>query len=407
VKILFLTHYYPPEVNAPANRVHEHARVWVREGHEVTVVTGVPNHPRGEIFPGYENRWFQEEEIEGVRVLRTWMYITANEGFFRRTLNYVLFAITAVFAAMRADRPDVVVATSPQFFVGLAGAVVSRLRRRPFVLEVRDLWPDSIVQLGQMKRGLGVKILELLETALYRSAAGIVVVTRSFEAHIRRRGIDPDRISLIYNGIDVAKFHPRPANQELLREHGLEGQYLIAYVGTLGLAHGLPTVLSAAAMLRDRKELTFLFIGDGADRARLEGLAKEQGLDNVRFLGLQPREAIPDWLASIDLLLVMLRDLEVFHTVIPSKLFEFLAQERPVVLAAKGETREMVLATEAGWVIDPEDPDQLAEVIDQIRAQPEEAERRATAGREWVEREFRRDDLALRMAGFLESVCRR
>jgi glycosyltransferase involved in cell wall biosynthesis len=160
-------------------------------------------------------------------------------------------------------------------------------------------------------------------------------------------------------------------------------------------------------MLRDRKELTFLFIGDGADRARLEGLAKEQGLDNVRFLGLQPREAIPDWLASIDLLLVMLRDLEVFHTVIPSKLFEFLAQERPVVLAAKGETREMVLATEAGWVIDPEDPDQLAEVIDQIRAQPEEAERRATAGREWVEREFRRDDLALRMAGFLESVCRR
>lgn len=407
MKILFLTHYYPPEVNAPANRVHEHARVWVREGHEVTVVTGVPNHPRGEIFPGYENRWFQEEEIEGVRVLRTWMYITANEGFFRRTLNYVLFAITAVFAAMRADRPDVVVATSPQFFVGLAGAVVSRLRRRPFVLEVRDLWPDSIVQLGQMKRGLGVKILELLETALYRSAAGIVVVTRSFEAHIRRRGIDPDRISLIYNGIDVAKFHPRPANQELLREHGLEGQYLIAYVGTLGLAHGLPTVLSAAAMLRDRKELTFLFIGDGADRARLEGLAKEQGLDNVRFLGLQPREAIPDWLASIDLLLVMLRDLEVFHTVIPSKLFEFLAQERPVVLAAKGETREMVLATEAGWVIDPEDPDQLAEVIDQIRAQPEEAERRATAGREWVEREFRRDDLALRMAGFLESVCRR
>ena len=160
MKILFLTHYFPPEVNAPANRTHEHARRWVRDGHEVTIITGVPNHPKGQLFPGYRNRWLQEEEIDGIRVMRTWMYLTSNQGFARRILNYVLFALTATIASLRAGRPDVVVATSPQFFCGLAGMLVSRLRGAPFILEIRDLWPESIVQLGQLKPGLLLRTLE-------------------------------------------------------------------------------------------------------------------------------------------------------------------------------------------------------------------------------------------------------
>jgi glycosyltransferase involved in cell wall biosynthesis len=409
VNILFLSHYFPPEVNAPANRTFEHARRWVADGHRVTVITGVPNHPRGKLFPGYRNRWRQEEQKDGIRIIRTWMYLTANEGFLRRTLSYVAFAATAVLASFRAGRPDIVVATSPQFFVGLAGAVVARLKRRPFVLEVRDLWPDSIVQLGQLRqRGL-VRALEALETALYRSARGIVVVTRAFADHIAARGVSRERLLFIPNGIDPGLFQPRtpgPIERGLLRQHDLEGKFLVGYVGTLGLAHGLVTLVDAAERLRHEDDIVFLLIGDGADRGRIEAEIARRKLTNVRLLGLQPRAEIPSWLTVIDVTLVLLRDLPVFATVIPSKVFEFLAQERPMVLAAPhGEIRGMVEDAKAGLVIEPEDPDALARAVLQARAEPEEMATRARAGREWVEREYQRDDLARRMAQWLALIA--
>jgi len=410
VNILFLSHYFPPEVNAPANRTFEHARRWVADGHQVTVITGVPNHPRGRLFPGYRNRWLQEEQLDGIRVIRTWMYLTANEGFLRRTASYVAFAVTAVLASLRADRPDVVMATSPQFFVGLAGAVVARLKRRPFVLEVRDLWPDSIVQLGQIHQRWLVRALEALETALYRSAAGIVVVTRAFADHIAARGVPRERLLFLPNGIDPRLFRPLapgPAERELLRRHELEGKFLVAYVGTLGLAHGLLTLVDAAERLRNDPDIVFLMIGDGADRSRIEAEIARRQLGNVRLLGLRPRSEIPSWLSVIDLTLVLLRDLPVFATVIPSKVFEFLAQERPMLLAApRGEIRAMVEEAKAGLVIEPEDPEALARAVLMARADPGEMAARARAGREWVEREYQRDDLARRLAQWLAVVAR-
>jgi glycosyltransferase involved in cell wall biosynthesis len=404
VKILFLTHYYPPEVNAPANRVHEHARVWARDGHDVTVITGVPNHPRGELFPGYRNRWLQEERLDGVRVIRTWMYVTANEGMVKRTANYVLFMLTAILGSFRAERPDVIVATSPQFFCGIAGAVVAALKRRPFVLEVRDLWPESIVELGQLRRGsLAVRALEAIERWLYRRARGVVVVTRAFALHIAARGVPEGRIALVYNGIDGDAWTPRAANPALLARHGIRGTFRVGYVGTLGLAHGLETVLGAAQQLRDAE---FVFVGDGADRARVEQEAKQRGLPNVRFVGLVPRSEVPDWLASLDVLLVMLRDLAVFRTVIPSKLFEFAAMERPVILSAPhGEVREMVEKPDVALSIDPEDPAKLAAAISALRADPARAQAYAQRARVWADSGFRREVLARAMARFLAECA--
>jgi glycosyltransferase involved in cell wall biosynthesis len=404
MKILFITHYFPPEVNAPANRTHEHCRRWVEDGAEVTVITGVPNHPRGRLFEGYENRWIQEEIIDGIRVIRTWMYLAPNSGFLKRIANYVLFACTAVLASLRAGRPDVVVATSPQFFAGVAGAIIARLKRRPFVLEVRDLWPKSVVELGQLGEGPILAALEGIERWLYRSASGIVVNTRSFIDHIAAKGVSRNDIELIYNGIDPARFRPRPKNLALLEHHDLADRFTVAYVGTLGLAHGLSMLVDVAERLRSRDDLRFVLIGDGADREKLEADIEARGLDNIRLLGLQPRESMPDWIASIDLLLVLLRDLPVFETVIPSKIFEFLAQERPVVLAARGEIRSMIEDADGALVIDPDAPDQLVETIEAVMSDPAEAQRRAAAGRRWVEEGFIRDDLARRMAAFLERV---
>ncbi len=406
MKILFISHYFPPEVNAPANRTHEHCRRWVKDGHDVTVITGVPNHPRGKIFEGYRNRWIQEETVDGIRVLRTWMYLTPNAGFLRRIANYLLFALTAILASSRASRPDVVVATSPQFFAGVAGAIIARLKRRPFVLEVRDLWPKSIAELGQLPPGPILSALEALETWLYRSAAGIVVNTRTFHDHITARGVASDSIELVYNGIDPAMFKPRPKNLELLAHHGLADRFTVAYVGTLGLAHGLTLLVDVAERLAARNEIQFVLIGDGADREKLEAEVARRGLRNFHMLGLQPRDAMPDWIASIDVLLVMLRDLPVFETVIPSKIFEFLAQERPVILSAKGEIRRMMAEAGGALVIDPEVADQLVAAIDEVIARPDEARRRAEAGRRFVEAGFLRDDLARKMSAFLEHIVR-
>jgi len=406
VRILFFTHYYPPEVNAPANRVHEHARAWVQSGHQVTVITGVPNHPRGELFGGYENRWLQEERIDGVRVLRTWMYLTANEGFVRRTANYVAFMLTAILASFRAERPDIVVATSPQFFCGIAGAVVAVLKRRPFVLEVRDLWPESVVALGQLRRGsLPARLLERVERWLYHRARGVVVVTRAFARHVARCGVAERKIALVYNGIDGELWRPRAAAPALLARHGIGGEFRVGYVGTLGLAHGLMTVLEAAQKLADPR-VHFVFVGDGADRARIEHEAKQRGLANVHFTGLLPRAEVPDWLASLDVLLVMLRDLPVFETVIPSKLFEFAAMERPVILSAPhGEVREMVEGADVGLAIDAEDAAQLASAIDALRRDPERARAIAARARVWAESGFRRELQAERMARFFEECA--
>jgi glycosyltransferase involved in cell wall biosynthesis len=403
VRILFISHYFPPEVNAPASRTHEHCRRWVADGHEVTVLTGVPNHPAGILFAGYRNAWLQEEEIDGIRVIRTWEYLAANAGFLPRILNYVLFGLTAILASRRVREPDVIVSTSPQFFCGLAGAVIARLKKRPFVLEVRDLWPESIVELGQLRRGVILRVLEMLENWLYRSASGIVVNTRAFIGHITERGYPRDRIRLIYNGIDPEKFRPKPPSKALKSRFDLEGKISVAYLGTLGLAHGLETLIEVATRLRAEPEFVFLLIGDGAERAKLEAMTRERELENVEFLGLQPREEMPEWIATMDILLVSLRDLAVFRTVIPSKIFEFLAQERPVIVAARGEIREMVEKTESAWAIDPEDPEALIEAIREIASRPDEAKRRAAAGRRWVERDFVRDELARRMLVFLQE----
>ena len=405
MRILFLSHYFPPEVNAPASRTHEHCREWVRQGHDVTVITGVPNHPRGVLFEGYENRLVQEEDVDGIRVIRTWMFLSANEGFLRRISNYVLFAVTASLLSFKAERPDVVVATSPQFFCGLAGMLVSRLRGAPFVLEVRDLWPESIAQLGQLRRGRLLRTLERMETLLYRSAAGIVVNTGAFIDHIAARGVAPEKIELVYNGIDPTLFRSQPPDDALLRKHGLKDKYLVAYIGTLGLAHGVETLLDAAERLRDHRDVHFLIIGDGAAREGLAAEAARRDLANVSLLGLRPRSEIPGWIASIDLLVVLLRNLDIFRSVIPSKIFEFCAQERPVIVSSpRGEIRRLIEAADAARFVDAEQPEALAEMILACRRAPEETAAMARRGREWVETEFVRDDLARRMLSFMQQV---
>ena len=405
MRILFLTDNFPPETNAPATRTFEHARRWVRAGAKVTVITTAPNFPAGRIFPGYRNRLFQRELIDGVETIRVWTYITANEGFARRTLDYLSFMVMGFLAGLFLPRPNVIVSTSPQFFTACAAYVLSIFKRRPFVFELRDLWPDSIIAVGAMRESTAIRALKRLEYFLYRKAARIVSVTNSFKTVLSGNGVPADKIAVVRNGADVKGFTPGAKPDDLVKRHGLEGKFVAAYIGTIGLAHGLGTILDAAQRTKANRSIAFVLVGDGAERASLERQARERGLDNVIFAGSVGKDDVVRYWRLADAALVLLRDRPVFRHVLPSKMFEAMAIERPIVLDVLGESAALLEAAGAGVVIQPESAEALEEAILRLAADPEGSRELGRNGRRFVESECDRDKLAALMLEELRSVA--
>ena len=399
--ILFLTHYFPPEVNAPASRTYEHASRWVAQGHDVTVITCAPNCPAGVVFDGYRNAWRSEELVDGIRVIRVWTSLSANKGFARRTLNFLSYMVTAAWQALWMRRVDLVVATSPQFFCGWAGVLAHWLRGWPFVLEIRDIWPESIVTVGAMKRSFAMRILEWLELRMYAAADHIVTVGNGYRDQLLARGVRSEDISVIPNGVDVERFLPQPPRPELRTRWNGEGKFVCAYIGTVGMAHGLDVVLQAARSLKTagRNDVQFWIVGDGAERARLEQEAREQQLDSIIFTGMIARQEIDNVIASCDACLVHLRGTELFGTVIPSKVFETMALNVPIIMGVRGQAQQIVLDGRGGVAMTPDDPQSLLAGIDAIRQNPG----RYAQGRAYVSRHYDRSVLAAEM---LETLKR-
>jgi glycosyltransferase involved in cell wall biosynthesis len=371
VRILFLSDNFPPESNAPASRLHEHGRYWVRAGHEVTVITCAPNFPEGRIYPGYRNRWYQTEIVDGLRVVRVKTYIAANEGLVRRTFDYISFGLAAFVAGLFQRRPDVVIATSPQFFCALGGWALSFVRRLPFVFELRDLWPASIVAVGAIRRGAVIRILEWLELFLYRRASAIVCVSGAFRDNLVARGISRDKIRVVLNGADFSWCAPRPRDAGLESEFQLNGKFVVGYLGTHGLAHALDKVLDAAVLLCERPDIVFVFAGSGAERTRLEKRVTDERLTTVRLIPKQPKERVPALWTLCDLALIPLRDDPVFKTVIPSKLFEAMGNGVAVLLSIpEGEATGIVQHAGCGVSVPPERPAALAAAIIALAENP-------------------------------------
>lgn len=404
--ILFLTDNFPPETNAPASRTFEHGKRWVAAGHRVTVVTGTPNFPSGKVHAGYRNRLWSRETLDGIDVVRVWTYITANEGFVRRTLDYMSFMVAATLASFFVRRPDIIVGTSPQFFTPCAAFVVSRLRRRPFVFELRDLWPDSIVAVGAMKETPVIRLLRRLEYFLYRKAARIVSVTGSFKTVLTSNGITPDKVVVIPNGVELDTYQPGERPRELEEKWGVRGKFVAAYVGTIGMAHGLGTLLSAAKTLQARRDIAFVLVGTGAEHAALERKCQEQGLDNVTFVGPVSKAEVRDYWRLCDVALVLLRDTPLFSHVIPSKMFEAMGMERPIILGVRGESRAILEDSGGGIGIQPENADELARAIASLADCPGVGLSLGRAGREFAARHYNRDVLARQMLDMLCDVAK-
>lgn len=367
MRILFLSENFPPETNAAATRVHERAIYWVRAGHDVTVITQAPNFPYGRIFNGYRNRWRQVEIIDGIRVVRVKTYIAPNEGIVRRTLDFISYMVTATLAALRETRPDVVVATSPQFFAAVAGWMIGALRRIPFVFELGDLWPASIAAVGAMRPGLALRLVEKLELFLYRRAACVVALTHAFKKNLVERGIAPEKIAVVINGVDLPRYAPRDRDEALASEWNLQGRFTIGYVGTHGMAHGLENVIDAAAILKDPEQAVFVFAGPGAARDGLIADVAERDLHNVVFIPPQPKDRVPAVWSLCDVALVHLKNSPVFAEVIPSKIFEAMSMGLPILIVApEGEATRIVEQAMAGLVVPAEDPAALAAAVQQL-----------------------------------------
>lgn len=394
MRILFFSHYFPPEGNAPASRTYAHCRRWVAAGHEVTVVTSAPNHPRGVLYPGYRNRLRQVEDWDGIRVVRVVTFLAANAGTWRRTLNYLSYMVSATVLGSLERRPDVVMATSPQFFCGWAGVLVSKIRRVPFILEIRDLWPESIAAVGAIRSRMVIGLLARLELAMYRAARQIVTVGEGYRQRLLERGADDERVAVVMNGVDDELFSPRDGDARLAERVGVAGRFVVTYCGVIGMAHGLEVVLRAASHLREKSEVVFLMVGDGACFDDLKGTAERDGLDNVVFTGNVAKDCVPGLIALSDVCLVHLRASDTFTSVMPSKIFEAAAMAKPVVLGVRGFAAEFVETAGCGVCIEPENEHELVDAVLRLSSDRALCERLGQAGRDYVTGHFSRDELA-------------
>jgi len=409
MNIVFFSHYFPPEGNAPASRTYEHCKRWVEAGHDVTVITCAPNVPDGVVYDGYRNRiWPQRETIDGISVIRTWTYVAANAGALKRIINYVSYMMSSVLTFLFfCRRPNVVISTSPQFFCGWAGVIASWLKWCPIVLEVRDIWPESIVTVGAMKEGMLLRAFEMIERWMYRSATHIVTVGNGYRENILGKVDCTDRISVVTNGVDSEVFSPQESSSEFRSTYGLNDKFVCSYVGTIGMAHGLSIVVRAAKKLKNqqREDIVFCLVGDGASRTKIEKEISDAGVDSiVRLAGRLPKSEMPKVLASSNCLLVHLKKTDLFQTVIPSKIFETMAMKRPLVMGVKGESADIVKASGSGIQIEPEDEDDLVDAVTKLCDSTSLYEQLCLNGRAFVTENYSRDTLARKMLDLLIRV---
>ena len=403
-RVLIVTHYFPPEAGAPQARLSALAAAWAADGDEVTVLTGMPNHPTGILPPEYRGSIRLRERRDGYRVVRTWLYATPNEGVLRKTLCHLSFMVSSVLlGGWAAGRADTVVVSSPTFFSIGSAWLLARLKRARLVVEVRDLWPAIFVELGVLTNRRVIRLLERLELAAYAAADQVVVVSDGFRQNLIERGVPAAKVHTIRNGVALDRFRPdSPGREETRARLGAQpGDCLVLYAGTHGISHALPRVADAAALLTGQP-VRLAFVGEGAEKPGLERRVAELGLENVTLAPAVPPDQVPALLAAADVCLVPLRDVPLFATFIPSKMFEYLAAGKPVIGSVTGEPAQ-ILREAGAIVVPPEDSRALAGAIASLATDPARLAAMARQGRVYVEKFFDRAELARQYRKILEA----
>ncbi|MFW5795315.1 MAG: glycosyltransferase family 4 protein [Bacillota bacterium] len=404
--ILYITQHFPPETGAAQGRAYEMAKNLVKLGNEVTVITGMPNYPEGKIYKEYKGKLYSKEEIEDVKVIRTFLVPDNKKNSLVRILNYFSFLISSIIGGLFITDVDVVYATSPQLFVGLSGYIISLIKRAEFVLEIRDLWVDFAIHLDQLKNKFLINFSRKMENFLYEKADKIIVVTEGFKDKIIEDGINQSKIEVVTNGIDIEHFTPIKKDKSILNIENIKNKFVVMYAGNIGTAQGLKVMLESAKKTKEVKDIQYVIIGTGVETDKLKKYKKENNLTNVSFLGLKPKSEIANYLCSADLLLITLKDLPFFDITIPSKVFDYMATGQPIVIGVKGEARKIVEKAGAGKYFEPENSSELATQILNFYNGEYNINKMKINARKYAVNNFSRYKLAQKLDNVLEKIYR-
>lgn len=405
MKILFLTQYCPPEVGAPQNRIFEMAKHLKKFGHEVTILTAMPNYPKGEIFDSYKGKKLVKEEIDGISIVRTSIYTSKEKTFVKRLRNYLSFTFSSVFTgAKNVGNQDVVIVESPPLFLGWSGYVIAKKKKAKFVFNVSDLWPESAVKLDMLHNKMLIKMSTWLEEFCYRKAAAVTGQTQGIVDNIVSRGFGKDKVHLITNGIDTDLFKPENRSVEFRQEWNIDDKFAICYAGIHGIAQGLEVIINAAEMLIEHKDIQFVFVGEGPEKPKLMEMVKEKGLSNVKFMGLQPKKNMPKIVASMDAAIIPLKKLDLFKGALPSKMFETLSSETAIILSAEGEAEKLIKSAKAGITVEPENAKEVADAVLKLYQNREIAREMGQNGRKYVMEYYSRKNITKKLEKILEDL---
>lgn len=405
MKILFLTQYCPPEVGAPQNRIFEFAKELKKLGHEVTILTAMPNYPKGEIFDEYKGKKLVKEELDGIKIVRTSIYATKEKSFTKRMRNYLSFTFSSVFqGAKYIEKQDVIITESPPLFLGWSGYVLSKLKGAKFVFNVSDLWPESAVKLGVLNNKLFIKMSTWLEEFCYKKAAAITGQTKGIVDNITDRGFSKSKVHLITNGVDTEFFKKENRDENFRKELSIENKFAVVYAGIHGIAQGLEVVIEAADILREHEDIQIVFVGDGPEKAKLIKMSEEKKLTNIKFLPVQLKPNMPKIIASMDATVIPLKKLDLFKGALPSKMFEALASELPIILAVEGEAEKLINDAKAGITVEPENPKAIAEAILKLYNDLELRNSLGMNGRSYVINNFSRESITKKLEKILLNL---
>ena len=407
MRVLIVSQYYAPE---PVPKPSELAEALVRRGHTVAVLTGYPNYPSGDLYDGFRLRPMQRTVVDGIPVVRSYEYPYHGTRAIGRVLNYASFMLSAPIASLFMPKCDVIYVWHPPLTVGVAAAIIARLRRVAFLYDVQDIWPESAVLSGLLKEGWLVRFMSWLEKAVYRQADHLLVVTEGARQNLLRKGVPHEKVSVGKHWIDPGLFAPERgggARAAIRKEQGWDDRFVLLFAGNLGLVQGLDTLIDAAAAVPPSSNALIVIVGDGTDRQRLQDRVRELGLeDRVQFLARRPMAAMPPLFAAADALLVHLRKSELSRMVIPTKTLAYLAAGRPIVMAMEGAAADLVTHARAGIVLPPEDPSRLVEAIETMRTMAE-PEREAMGGRatEYLSAHFAKDVVIPEYEALLQQLA--
>lgn len=389
MNILYISQYYPPEMGAPSTRVSELSRYWVKMGHNVTVITGMPNHPNGIIHPTYKWEYFKEEEHLGIRVLRVFLYVAPNKGVVKRIISFLSFMITSLIVGVLMKTPDIIVATSPQLFVGFSGLVIAKIKRRPFVFEVRDIWPQSAVELKMLKNHTIISLMEKLEKLLYEKAQAIIVVVESMKEKIIKKSAKKDHIYFIPNGVDTERFEivKRPSVLHLRQTY--KDRFLIGFIGTIGINHNLSTILDAAIRLKDTP-IHFIIVGEGADKNNIVKYKNEHNITNVAIYDKIDLQEVPYVLGELDAGIINQQNTVLAKHTLPAKMYEIFASGKPILAGIDGIGKDIILDNRIGYVFEPDQVEGLAAQARRLMDNPAECADMGKRAKEFVFSKFNR-----------------